>query len=63
MLRFHTNTDVSDCQTHMVAFAASRALIDTLKAEVPIWKEQLFESGAAHWVGLPADAEAGATPA
>ena len=25
MLRFHTNTDVSDCQTHMVAFAASRA--------------------------------------
>lgn len=45
------------------ALAACAHLINTLKAEVPIWKEQLFESGTAHWVGLPADAEAGATPA
>jgi len=45
------------------ALQACAYLIDTLKAEVPIWKEQLFESGAAQWVGLPADAEAGATPA
>ena len=45
------------------ALKACAYLIDTLKAEVPIWKEQLFESGTAHWVGLPADAEAGATPA
>ena len=45
------------------ALAACAHLINTLKAEVPIWKEQRFESGSAHWVGLPADAEAGATPA
>lgn len=35
------------------AFAASRDLIDTLKAEVPIWKEQHFRDGAVGWVGLP----------
>lgn len=34
------------------AFAACRALIDDLKAEVPIWKEQHFESGTVGWVGL-----------
>jgi molybdopterin synthase catalytic subunit len=45
------------------ALAACQYLIDTLKAEVPIWKEQLFESGAARWVGLPTDAESGAMPA
>ena len=35
------------------AFAASRALIDTLKAEVPIWKHQVFGDGAEEWVGTP----------
>lgn len=35
------------------ALAASAHLINTLKAEVPIWKEQRFVSGAAEWVGLP----------
>lgn len=36
-----------------VAFDASRALIDTLKSEVPIWKHQRFADGAEEWVGLP----------
>lgn len=36
-----------------VAFAASRDLIDTLKAEVPIWKHQLFSDGSEEWVGTP----------
>ena len=35
------------------AFAASRALIDTLKAEVPIWKHQEFADGTEEWVGTP----------
>ena len=35
------------------AFAASRALIDDLKATVPIWKHQLFEDGTQEWVGTP----------
>ena len=35
------------------AFAASRALIDTLKAEVPIWKHQRFADGTEEWVGTP----------
>ena len=35
------------------AFEASRALIDTLKAEVPIWKHQLFVDGSEEWVGSP----------
>ena len=35
------------------AFAASRALIDTLKAEVPIWKHQRFRDGSDEWVGTP----------
>ena len=35
------------------AFAASRALIDTLKAEVPIWKHQRFADGTDEWVGTP----------
>ncbi len=35
------------------AFAASRALIDTLKAEVPIWKHQVFGDGTEEWVGTP----------
>ena len=35
------------------AFAASKALIDTLKAEVPIWKHQRFADGDEEWVGSP----------
>ena len=35
------------------AFRASRALIDTLKAEVPIWKHQRFGDGTEEWVGTP----------
>ncbi len=35
------------------AFAASRALIDTLKDEVPIWKHQQFTDGTDEWVGTP----------
>jgi molybdopterin synthase catalytic subunit len=35
------------------SFAASRALIDTLKAEVPIWKHQQFADGSEEWVGTP----------
>jgi len=35
------------------AFAASRALIDELKATVPIWKHQLFADGSDEWVGTP----------
>ena len=34
------------------ALAACAELIETLKAEVPIWKEQLFVGGQAEWVGL-----------
>jgi len=35
------------------AFAASRDLIDTLKATVPIWKHQRFVDGTEEWVGTP----------
>lgn len=34
------------------AYDASRALIDRLKAEVPIWKHQVFVDGE-EWVGSP----------
>lgn len=34
-------------------FAATRALIDTLKDEVPIWKHQTFADGTEEWVGAP----------
>jgi molybdopterin synthase catalytic subunit len=43
------------------ALAACAHLINTLKAEVPIWKEQHFTSGDSEWVGLPG--EDGAMPA
>lgn len=33
------------------AFAASRRLIDDIKSEIPIWKNQLFADGSAEWVG------------
>ena len=35
------------------AFEATRALIDRLKATVPIWKHQMFEDGSDEWVGTP----------
>jgi molybdopterin synthase catalytic subunit len=35
------------------AFEASRALIDTLKSEVPIWKHEQFLDGSEEWVGTP----------
>ena len=35
------------------AFDASRALIDELKATVPIWKHQVFADGDEEWVGTP----------
>ena len=35
------------------AFAASKALIDTLKAETPIWKHQRFGDGSDEWEGTP----------
>ena len=35
------------------SFDASRALIDTLKKEVPIWKHQRFADGTDEWVGTP----------
>jgi molybdopterin synthase catalytic subunit len=40
------------------ALAACAHLINTLKAEVPIWKEQHFTSGASEWVGLPGEDDA-----
>lgn len=33
------------------ALDACRALIDELKASVPIWKHQLFDDGTTEWVG------------
>lgn len=35
------------------SFAASRALIDQLKDEVPVWKHQRFDDGSDEWVGTP----------
>jgi molybdopterin synthase catalytic subunit len=35
------------------AFDAARDLIDTLKAEVPVWKHQAFTDGTEEWVGSP----------
>jgi molybdopterin synthase catalytic subunit len=37
------------------ALAACGQLIDALKDEVPIWKQQHFASGDVSWVGLPDD--------
>lgn len=34
------------------AFATCSALVDAIKAGVPIWKRQHLESGATEWVGL-----------
>lgn len=35
------------------ALTACRALIDELKATVPIWKHQTFSDGSDEWVGSP----------
>jgi molybdopterin synthase catalytic subunit len=35
------------------AIVACRALIDELKATVPIWKHQTFTDGSDEWVGSP----------
>lgn len=34
------------------AFLACRALIDTLKEQVPIWKREAFRDGSHTWVGI-----------
>lgn len=34
------------------AFAACEEVADRVKAEVPIWKEQLMADGTTHWVGI-----------
>jgi molybdopterin synthase catalytic subunit len=41
------------CAHRGEAFDAARALIDELKATVPIWKHQVFEDGSQEWVGTP----------
>ncbi len=39
------------CAHRAEAFDACRALIDELKASVPIWKHQRFADGSSEWVG------------
>jgi molybdopterin synthase catalytic subunit len=34
-------------------FEACRAVVEDIKAEVPIWKRQHTQAGDAQWVGLP----------
>ncbi|HEY7043697.1 MAG TPA: molybdenum cofactor biosynthesis protein MoaE, partial [Nocardioidaceae bacterium] len=41
------------CDHRGDAFTACRALIDDLKATVPIWKHQWFRDGSDEWVGTP----------
>jgi molybdopterin synthase catalytic subunit len=41
------------CPHRAEAFDACRALIDELKASVPIWKHQRFTDGTSEWVGAP----------
>ena len=41
------------CPHRGEAFDAARALIDELKATVPIWKHQMFTGGGDEWVGTP----------
>ena len=40
------------CPHRGEAFEACRTLIDDLKAQVPIWKHQVFADGDAEWVGM-----------
>jgi molybdopterin synthase catalytic subunit len=42
----------ASCPHRGEAFAACQALIDELKATVPIWKNQMFADGSQEWVGL-----------
>jgi molybdopterin synthase catalytic subunit len=42
----------ASCPHRAEAFAACQALIDELKATVPIWKNQMFADGSQEWVGL-----------
>lgn len=39
------------CAHRAEAFHACHAMIDELKASVPIWKHQWFTDGSAEWVG------------
>lgn len=39
------------CTGRADAFAACRAVIDDIKHEVPIWKDQRFTNGESEWVG------------
>lgn len=39
------------CPHRAEAFAAARDLIDVLKAEVPVWKRQVYADGTVEWVG------------
>jgi molybdopterin synthase catalytic subunit len=39
------------CAHRAEAFDACRALIDELKATVPIWKHQWFADGDSEWIG------------
>jgi molybdopterin synthase catalytic subunit len=41
------------CPHRAEAFDACRALIEDLKASVPIWKHQRFADGTTEWVGSP----------
>ncbi len=41
------------CPHRAEAFAACRALIDEVKAAVPIWKHQHFADGSSEWVAAP----------
>ncbi|MQY03507.1 molybdenum cofactor biosynthesis protein MoaE [Actinomadura macrotermitis] len=41
----------ASCPHRGEAFQACRRLIDDLKAQVPIWKHQLFADGGDEWVG------------
>ena len=38
------------CAHRAAAFAACRWLIDTLKAQVPIWKQETYADGSTEWV-------------
>jgi molybdopterin synthase catalytic subunit len=39
------------CAHRAEAFHACHALIDELKASVPVWKHQRFADGSDEWVG------------
>lgn len=43
------------------AFAACSALVDRVKAQVPIWKEQFFRDGSVKWVGAQESADSAGT--